>query len=192
LTDARHRRPLRLGALALGVVLLVAVGSVVRHRLGPKHLLTVTPGVLYRSGQLTPEQLADVVDRYGIRTVVNLRAENEYDRDDWYRDEVATTEQLGAAHVDLPMNAGFPPSDEVLSAWLDLLDDPAAQPLLVHCEHGVIRTGIMVGVYEVEKRSLAATEALSRFERFGHDFPERVRERIDAWFAHYVPRRASG
>jgi len=189
--DAR-RRPLLLGALVLGAVLLVAGGLVVRHRLGPKHLLTVTPGVLYRSGQLTPAQLADVVDRHGIRTVVNLRAENEYARDDWYREEVATAERLGVAHVDLPMNAGFPPNDEVLRAWLDLLDDPAAQPLLVHCEHGVIRTGIMVGVYEVEKGGLAAADALARFERFGHEFPERVQERIDAWFARYVPRRAPG
>lgn len=190
--DARRRRPLVQAALALGVVLLVAAGLVARHRLGPKHWLTVTPGVLYRSGQLTPAQLADVVDRYGIRTVVNLRAENEYARDDWYRQEVATADRLGVAHVDLPMNAGFPPGDEALRTWLDLLDDPAAQPLLVHCEHGVVRTGIMVGVYEVEKRGLAADGALSRFERFGHEFPEHVRERIDAWFARYVPRRASG
>jgi len=152
----------------------------------------VTPGVLYRSGQLTPEQLADVVDRYGIRTVVNLRAENEYTRSDWYEAEVATAAELGVTHVDLPMNAGFPPRDEILEDWLALLDDESAQPVLVHCEHGVIRTGIMVGVYEVEKLGLGATDALARFERFGHDFPERIRVRIDEYFARYAPRRADG
>ncbi len=190
--DAGRRQPLRWAALALAVSVLVVAALVARHRLAPKHWLTVTPGVLYRSGQLDPAQLAQVVDRYGIRTVVNLRAEHEYVRSDWYAQEVATLAALGVAHVDLPMQAGFPPSDEVLARWLDLLDDPVARPVLVHCEHGVIRTGIMVGLYEVEKLGLAVADARARFERFGQTFPERIEARIDEYFARYVPRRSAG
>lgn len=189
---ARRRRALLFASAALFALLLLAGGLVVRHRLGPKHFSTVTPGVLYRSGQLTPEQLADAVDRHGIRTVVNLRAEDEYSRSDWYAREVATLEGLGVTHVDLPMRAGFPPSAPVLARWLELLDDPAARPLLVHCEHGVIRTGIMVGLYQVEQLGLAAEDAPARFERFGQKFPERIQARIDEFFARYVPRRGAG
>jgi len=178
-------RPLARAGLLLVVVLVVAGGLVVRHRLGPKHLLTVTPGVLYRSGQLTPGQLEDVVDRYGIRTVVNLRSENERSRGDWYEGEVERLESLGVRHMDLPMNAGFPPRDDQLARWRALLEDGEAHPVLVHYEYGVIRTGIMVGVYEVEQLGLSAAGALSRFVLFGHEVDPPTRKRIESFFDGY-------
>jgi protein tyrosine/serine phosphatase len=192
MTQGLARRPRVVVGVLLAVVVAVSAGMVVRHRLGPKHLLTVTPGVLYRSGQLTPEQLEDVVTRYGIRTVVNLRSENERSRGDWYALEADRLEALDVALVDLPMNTGFPPRDEVLGAWLALIGTPDRQPMLVHCEYGVIRTGIMVAIYEVERLGLSTAEALGRFEWFGRDAPEAIESRIDAYFADYVPRRDAG
>jgi len=189
---AGRRRWLVGAGLSLAVAVVVTGGLVVRHRLGPKHLLTVTPGVLYRSGQLTAAQLEDVVARYGIRTVVNLRSENERRRGDWYDAEVARLDALGVRHVDLPMNTGFPPDDRVRDAWLALLADRDAQPMLVHCEYGVVRTGIMVGLYEIERLGLSGREALERFELFDRELDEPVRTRIDAYFEGYVPRRSRG
>lgn len=192
MTQGPARRRLVVAGALLAALVVVSAGMVVRHRLGPKHLLTVTPGVLYRSGQLTPEQLEDVVTRYGIRTVVNLRSENERSRGDWYAREADRLEALDVTLVDLPMNTGFPPGDEVLGAWLSLIGTPDRQPMLVHCEYGVIRTGIMVAIYEVERLGLSTTEALGRFEWFGRDAPQTIEARIDAYFSDYVPRRGPG
>lgn len=179
-------------AVGLAVVLLGTAGLIARHRLGPKHLMTVTPGVLYRSGQLTPDQLEDVVDRHGIRTVVNLRSVNERARGDWYAREAERLERLGVRLVDLPMNTGFPPGEDALAGWLAVLEDAEAAPVLVHCEYGVVRTGIMVAVYEVERLGRSSDEALARFELFGRELDEPIRSRIDAWLAGYVPRGPRG
>src|SRR5262249_37332415 len=40
-----------------------------------KRLREVTPGVLYRSGQMTADGFAEAVERHGIRTFVNLQDE---------------------------------------------------------------------------------------------------------------------
>lgn len=186
--DAARRRRLGLLAALLAVAAATAIALALNHRLGPKHLLTVTPDVLYRSGQLTPEQLADVITRNGVRTVVNLRSENEMQRGDWHARERATAKALGARVVDLPMNTGFPPRNTELERWLALLDDPDAHPMLVHCEYGVIRTGIMVAIYEIERLGLGVEQALARFEVFGRELPEVIQGRIDAYFDAYVPR----
>lgn len=174
----RRRVSPRSVALLLALVVLVAAGLVVRHRLAPKHLLTVTPGVLYRSASLPPEQLAEVLDRYGIRTVVNLRSRLENAKGGWHAVQSALLAERHVALVDLPMDTGHPPSPEVLSAWLALLDDPARQPILVHCEYGVVRTGMMVSVYEIEHLGRSPEEVWRDFELFRGDLREPVRGRV--------------
>jgi protein tyrosine/serine phosphatase len=61
----------------------------------------ILPGELYRSAQPTPQQLADYINRYGIKTVINLRGPSQRG---WYKDEVATAERLAAQHVDFQMS----------------------------------------------------------------------------------------
>ena len=73
-----------------------------------------------------------------------------------------------------------------------MLGRPEAQPILVHCQYGVIRTGIMVAIYEIEQLGLSAEQALSRFEYFGSELPGAIQERIDRYFADYVPAGGSG
>ena len=63
----------------------------------------VAPRTLYRSAQLTPDQMSIYVRRYNIRTVINLRGENL--GQSWYNSEVEETQRLGVAHVDFRMSA---------------------------------------------------------------------------------------
>ena len=58
------------GAAALAIWLTVETR---RDRVVWDHLDVVKPGILYRSGQLSADQLAAAVKRYGLRTVVNFQ-----------------------------------------------------------------------------------------------------------------------
>jgi hypothetical protein len=63
----------------------------------------VVPGTLYRSAQLSANELAAHVRAHAIRSVVNLRAES---RDDpWYDSEVVISRDLGLVHLDFRMTA---------------------------------------------------------------------------------------
>jgi protein tyrosine/serine phosphatase len=129
------------------------------------HWDEVKRGVLYRSGQLTPYQLAEAVKRYNIRTVINLQWPG-----DEMKSERSLTGRLGVDFVNLPM-----PGDGLGEEWqfreiLKVLDDPDRRPALVHCARGTCRTGAAVAFY--------------RFERDGWT-PEDVRLELQRQTYHY-------
>ncbi|MFQ5844199.1 MAG: tyrosine-protein phosphatase, partial [Planctomycetota bacterium] len=170
-----------LGGLLLGGAL------VWHHQARPYHFEAVAEGVLYRSGTLGASGLAGVLERYRVRTVVNLRSEAE-SAGDWHREEARVCADHGVALVDMPMRPETPPTPEQVATWLRLLDDPEAQPILVHCEHGVVRTGMMVAVYEMEYRRRAGGDVLATLPMFGHELYVPRRARMREFIAGYVPR----
>ena len=92
-------------------------------------------GVLYRSGQLTGDQLTAAIERHGIRTVINLQMPG--DELVAERDLCAS---LGIDFVNLPM-----PGDGFGEEWqfreiLKITDDPQRRPVVVHCARGTCRT----------------------------------------------------
>ncbi|RWX76671.1 protein tyrosine phosphatase [Neorhizobium lilium] len=103
----------------------------------------ILPGQLYRSAQPTPNELANYIQRYGIKTVINLRGPSERK---WYRDEVATTSKLSVQHVDFQMSATRQLSAQESENLVALLKD-APKPVLIHCRAGADRTGLASVIY---------------------------------------------
>jgi len=103
-------------------------------------------GVLYRSGQLTGDQLTEAVKRHHIRTVINLQQAGPE-----LTAERALAARLGVDFVNLPM-----PGDGFGEEWqfreiLKIIDDPEQRPVLVHCARGTCRTGAAVAMYRFER-----------------------------------------
>jgi protein tyrosine/serine phosphatase len=123
-------------------------------------------GVLYRSGQLTGNQLTAAIKRHGIRTVINLQMPG---------DELAAERDLcaglGVDFVNLPM-----PGDGFGEEWqfreiLKITDDPQRRPVVVHCARGTCRTGAAVAIYRFERDGWTledvATEMRRQTYRYG-------------------------
>lgn len=130
--------------IALTVFVIVASAGAylgIQYLTGNVH--EVIAGQFYRSGQLSSAKLAAVIERYGIRTVLNLRGESKRP---WYLNEVATTERLGARHVDFRMSAAKQMSVAEIDQLVSLMRD-APKPLLIHCEGGADRTGLAAVIY---------------------------------------------
>jgi protein tyrosine/serine phosphatase len=60
-----------------------------------------------------------------------------------------------------------------LAEFLAVVTDPARQPVLVHCEMGVIRTGALVAAYQVLVEGLDSRLALQQMPLFGHHLDKR-------------------
>jgi len=103
----------------------------------------VLPGVLYRSAQPSAVDIASYTGKYGIRTIVNLRGENDRD---WYRQEIAATKQAKIEHLDFRMSASQELSVEQAAELVRLLRD-APKPILIHCQSGADRTGLASLLY---------------------------------------------
>lgn len=122
---------------------LLWFGLEVFHVAVGRNFHAVLPDRIYRSAQLSPDQLDNVVDEYGIRTVVNLRG---FCQDhDWYRIQCQATQRRNLNQEDLTLSAARLPPTSELRRLIEILDE-AEYPLLFHCRRGADRTGLASGV----------------------------------------------
>ncbi|MDP9836022.1 protein tyrosine/serine phosphatase [Neorhizobium huautlense] len=127
---------------------------------------TVIAGELYRSAQPSPGQIERYVQQYGIRTIVNLRGENE--NQSWYADEVATARKLDIRHIDFGMSAYKRLTGPEADRLVALLKD-APKPILIHCLSGADRTGLVSVIYSNQVAGLPEAQSERQLSiLFGH------------------------
>jgi protein tyrosine/serine phosphatase len=161
------KKSLRYSALALVLVASPPLGWVAFLQLtGNVH--TVEPHLLYRSAQLSADDLEALVRREGIVTVLNLRGAAP--GEPWYVEELRATAAAGAQHLDLAMSANQQPDEKALQRLIEILHT-APKPLLVHCNKGADRAGLAAAIYELLDANKSPAEAARQLSfRYGH-FP---------------------
>ncbi|MBM3460960.1 MAG: hypothetical protein FJX76_02555 [Armatimonadetes bacterium] len=105
-----------------------------------KRVHEVVPGLLWRSAQPGPEVWSDLAAR-GFKSVINLREETNYEKE--------AVEAAGLKAFYIPENPLGRPTIEQALEFLQLVTDPANQPVLWHCYSGVDRTGTMAACYRI-------------------------------------------
>ena len=175
-------------ALLITVVTVAVVSAMVAwwHKSGPYHFLVVTPGRLYRSGTLDPADLEEVIRDHHIRTVVNLRTEGENCEGNWHAREAEVCARNGTELVELPVDE--PPSLDQVHRWFRILEEPSSGPVLVHCKHGGIRTGVMVALYQMEYLGKPPLATVGEMPLFGHPFDDPRRSDLLRFLLDYKPR----
>ncbi len=168
-------RPKLLRGSLLASLTMAAIWLVVESRSEhwfPDHFNIVVPQIFYRSGQLTPDQFGDLVLRHQIRTVVNLQRAGRTEEV-----ERALADEYSVEYVHMPMPGdGFGRVDQ-FRRILDLIDDPDAAPILVHCARGTNRTGAAVALYRFERCGWTIDDVNRELRRQGYR---------DDWLAGYV------
>jgi protein tyrosine/serine phosphatase len=157
----RNRKRLLWLAAAALVIAGVAGGVWFGHyRDKPHHFAVVKPGVLYRTGQPDAKGWEWIMARYPIKTVLDLRPPDE--DASAYALEEAFCREHGLELVDMPMSRdGHPPTPEQFAQFLDLVRNPSRQPVLVHCEFGSLRTGVLAAAYRILEEGWSYDRAYS-------------------------------
>jgi protein tyrosine/serine phosphatase len=152
-----------------------------RDNLFPKNFGTVDAGKVYRAGRLTPAAFEQLRERYGIRTIIDLGG-NEPGSDAERREE-RTAEAMGARRVVLRLGGDGTGNPNNYVAALRIMNDPAQQPVLVHCSAGSERTGCAVAFYRqiVQGRDQAAALAETTLYRHDDRRNPHVREIVQQW-----------
>lgn len=138
------------------------------------NLYRVTPN-LWRSS-LPDAQGFAAAGTLGIRTIVNLRP----------APDTGAAPASGQATLEhIPVWTWHVTDDEIL-AFLRIASDPAKQPVLVHCQHGADRTGVMIAAYRVVVQDWNKEDAIREMQRGGYGYHAiwinlpRVIRRLDA------------
>jgi protein tyrosine/serine phosphatase len=148
--------------LLTGVCFLISAGSLLAEPVhdraeewamalekpGLPNLHQVSP-VLFRSAQPSAVGMRQAKD-LGVKTVLSLRA---FHSD---RDEIGALD-LGYEHCFIKT---WHPEEEDVVTFLKLVSDPARTPLLVHCQHGSDRTGMMCAVYRIAIQGWSKQDAV--------------------------------
>ncbi len=170
----------------LGFLGLIALGP----SLFGDNFRAVVPGRVYRSGQLSPEELEERIRRHELKSIVNLRGEKE--ERDWYRRELEVAERNGVGFESLDLIPERLPSRPDLVALIDRLEG-LSEPILIHCSAGADRTGFASVIARMAKGGAPFEEARSELSVWHGHLPFGPASEIGRIFDRYDEyRRASG
>lgn len=151
------------GALALP---LLALGAFLCDLQLSGNFHTVVPGEFYRAAQPTPRQLQEYADKYGVKSVINLRG--PHDGFTWYEAEKAENAKLGIKQIDFRVSS-ITEMDSKEIARLVAIMRQARKPLLVHCQSGADRSGLVSALYLAAINGVDIKEAARQLSiRYGH------------------------
>jgi uncharacterized protein (TIGR01244 family) len=121
--------------------------------------------IYYRGAQPDGSDYADLA-AIGVKTLIDLTSH------DASADEPAMARKAGLKYVHIPMTTREPPTPEMLAQFLQVVDDPANQPVFVHCVGGRHRTGVMTAAYRMARQGWTPDQAFQEMKsyKFGADF----------------------
>jgi protein tyrosine/serine phosphatase len=124
---------------------------------GVENFGRISDGV-YRGAQPTAEGFAEL-KKMGIKTIINLRLMHT-------DDELVKGTGLNYVHFN---SFAATPNEEYVVACLKIMNDPACQPVFVHCQAGADRTGLIIAAYRMTHDNWSAEEALKEMPNFRYN-----------------------
>jgi len=118
----------------------------------------------YRGAQPKGHDFADLAAA-GMKTVIDLAQEGD-------AGEEANVKKAGMQFVRIPMTTHESPGPATIAEFLSLVNDPAKQPVYVHCIGGRHRTGVMTAIYRMTVEAWTPIQAFKEMKqyKFGADF----------------------
>ena len=119
----------------------------------------------YRGAQPTDRDVADLA-KLGVKTMIDLT------NGDGDSNEQRLAESAGMKFVKIAMNTRVVPTSEQIATFLKIVNDPANQPVYVHCVGGRHRTGVMTAIYRMTAEKWAPDQAFKEMKsyKYGADF----------------------
>ena len=178
----------RVSAAAVALALSMAVGAGAQvARDNARSAITIdnfgrVSDHYYRGAQPNGHDYTDLA-ALGVKTVIDLTADGDVN-------EPAMVRNAGMKFFRIPMTTHDEPAQKDVAQFLSLVDDPANQPVYVHCQGGRHRTGVMTAVYRMTEDGWDANRAFGEMQqyRFGPAFlHSTLKEFVYDYYSHLDP-----
>ncbi|KVD60765.1 protein-tyrosine-phosphatase [Burkholderia ubonensis] len=123
------------------------------------NLHRITPS-LYRSALLSREDVPEL-QKLGIRKVISFRAFHSDER-------VLAGTQITMQRI--PINTWYIRDEDMVAALRALRDADRDGPVLIHCQHGADRTGLVSALYRMVYQGWTREQALDELQHGGYGF----------------------
>jgi protein tyrosine/serine phosphatase len=101
---------------------------------------------VYRSAQLFSYNLPYYLEKYQIKSILNLRKIRKEKNKNWYKDEVAIAKKMGVVRYDYAISDRREATIEQMDKIVSIIK-AAPKPLLIHCKAGADRTSLVSALY---------------------------------------------
>jgi len=127
---------------------------------GVPNLHTVAPNI-FRSAQPNAAGFRALAAQHGVKTVISMRANHS---------DAALVSGTGIAAVPFPTNTWHIRRSSVVGALRTLRTASRTAPVLLHCQHGADRTGLIMALYRVLYQGWSKEAALDEMRNgdFGY------------------------
>ena len=116
----------------------------------------------YRGAQPKEQDYADLA-AMGVKTIIDLQRDGN-------TTEQGLVEAQGMKFYRIGMSDKNEPSAEQAELFLKLVNDPANQPVFVHCAGGRHRTGAMSAIYRITHDGWSADQAFLEMKRYDFEY----------------------
>jgi tyrosine-protein phosphatase SIW14 len=125
-----------------------------------KNFLKVTES-LYRGGQPDSEGF-EQLKQLGVKTIISLRWSSEI-----RARQRCEAKAMGFQYISIPLSYFIFPSQSQIDKFFSIVNDPAYQPVFVHCKHGADRTGMMMAFYRMTFENWRVEDAYAEMNKLG-------------------------
>ena len=138
-----------------------------RYRFKPRRFGVVQEGAVYRSGQIHPNLIRDVLTTHGIDVIIDLAQDPPHD--EAARAEHEAAKALGVRMVSIQGldGNGIGPVTSYVEALTALIQaSRQGEQVLVHCAAGSQRTGAAIAWYRLLVQRWSGPHAYEDFEKY--------------------------
>lgn len=132
------------------------------NQLGPQNFKKVNKDY-YRSGKLEKEDYS-YLNKVGIRTIIDFRL-NIFG---YALRKKHAANKAGINYFNIPLIPIFPPTESQISKFFSILDNADNLPVLIHCLHGMDRSGLMTALYRVRNYHWTFDQAYAEMLKTGY------------------------
>jgi protein tyrosine/serine phosphatase len=138
---------------------------------------------VYKSGVIPPNKIVEYVQRYKIRSIIDLRMPGTKDLrlnpekvDEIALEKEAVSKIAGLNYFNIPSDQV--PSRNSIDTFLSIMNDQKNYPVLIHCYHGTGRAVLYSAIYKIEYENFTNEQArldtreLVIFSSFDHRTPK--------------------
>lgn len=152
-------------------LIAIAVGKYVYDTNINYNFKPITEGKVYKSGVIPPEKLPDYVQKYNIKSIIDLRFPGTPDLinnpevpEELMEEQLAVEKMKGVTYYNI--GSEQIPDDETLNRFFEVMDDESNYPVLIHCHHGEGRAILFSTIYRMEYEDMPNEEARKKSRFF--------------------------
>jgi len=172
--------------LRAAILLGICVSAYVAYSVLSENIHTISEGQAYRSGQLSAAALEQCILKFKIKSILNLRGPNPGEK--WYEEEIHQARQHKVAYYEISLSSGEAPGARQIEQIEDTLLH-APRPILIHCQGGSDRTGLVSAMWKImidQAKPHEAEKQLSFY--YGHLSIGNTKAMDDAFQAWMIER----